>query len=83
MLPILTIGNLQLRPLELCWDVNKTADEELKDTVFTARNSQFQENVETHVLITVKKGATIQDEDIYYPNYLDQYGSQEALNTLN
>ena len=81
--PILTIGNLQLRPLELCWDVNKTADEELKDTVFTARNSQFQENVETHILVTVKKGATIQDEGIYYPNYLDQYGSQEALNTLN
>lgn len=81
--PIITIGSLQLRPLQLCWDVNTTADKELDNNVFTARNSQFQENVETHVLMTVKKGAKIQDESIYYPNYLDAYGTEDKLSVLN
>ena len=81
--PVVTIGNLQLRPLELCWDVNETAENELINDTFTARNSQFQENVETHIVMTVKKGAKITDDGIYYPNYLDIYGTENNLAKLN
>jgi len=81
--PVVTIGNLQLRPLELCWDVNTTADKELDNDIFTARNSQFQENVETHIVMTVKKGAKITDDGIYYPDYLDAYGTENNLAKLN
>ena len=81
--PVITIGSLQLRPLELCWDVNATAQEELINDTFTARNSQFQEDVETHIVMTVKKGAKITDDGIYYPDYLDIYGGETNLTKLN
>lgn len=75
--PIATIGNLQLRPTQFCWN---TED----DNLFTARNAQFQEGVETHVLVTVQKGFTISKNDIYYPNFLESFQSafdQAAPNT--
>ena len=61
--PILTIGNFQLRPTQFCWNTDDKA-------LFNKRNSQFQENVETHIIMTIQKGFTISKEDIYYPDFL-------------
>ena len=61
--PIMTIGNFQLRPTQFCWNTEDTA-------LFNKRNSQFQENVETHIIITIQKGFTINKNDIYYPDFL-------------
>ena len=81
---IMTFGNLELRSNQLCWSVNKSAAEENVDDTFTARNSQFQSGVEKHVLITIKGGAGIKDEGIYYPDYLDvAAGSSENLAKLD
>lgn len=66
--PIATIGNFQLRPTQFCWN---TEDNDL----FNARNAQFQEGVETHVLVTVQKGFVISKSDIYYPNFLASFQS--------
>lgn len=68
--PIATIGNFQLRPTQFCWN---TEDREL----FNARNAQFQEGVETHVLVTVQRNFSISKSDIYYPNFLSSF--QEAF----
>ncbi len=68
--PILTIGDFQLRPTQFCWN---TDDEKL----FTARNAQFQEGVETHILMTVQKGFTVSKNDLYYPDFLGSF--QEAF----
>lgn len=64
--PIATIGNFQLRPTQFCWNTKDT-------TLFNARNAQFQEDVETHVLITVQKGFVVSKDDIYYPDFLDSF----------
>lgn len=81
--PILTIGNFQLKPTQFCWN---TEDSDL----FAARNSQFREGVETHIMITVQKGWTVSKSDIYYPNYLpgdyqtkyDQLSNSTMLNLV-
>ena len=62
-IPILTIGNFQLRPTQFCWN---TDDE----TLFNARHSPFREGEETHIVVTVQKGWTVSKDDIYYPNFL-------------
>lgn len=81
--PILTLGNLHLRPTQLCWNTNQSANDELNNDTFTSRNAQFREDTETHVLITFKKDATIKDDGIYYPDYLDAYGTDENLTKLD
>lgn len=70
--PILTIGNLQLRPTQFCWNTDDTS-------LFNARNAQFQEGKETHILITVQKDYKVSKQDIYYPNYLQSF--QESFDT--
>ena len=67
--PILTIGNLQLRPTQFCWNTDDT-------TLFKARNAQFQEDKETHILITVQRDFKVSKNDIYYPNYLQSFQGQ-------
>lgn len=67
--PILTIGDFQLRPTQFCWNDGSIVDES-KDTTFTARNSQFQENAKIHLLMTVHENYFIDKNDIYYPKYL-------------
>ena len=67
--PILTFGNLELRPTQLCWrydDETSTAGK----ASFNSRNAQFQEDQETHILLTCTKGYYINKNDIYYPDYL-------------
>ena len=77
---IATIGNFQLRPTQFCWN---TDDVDL----FNARNAQFQEDVETHVLVTAQKGFTISKNDIYYPNFLasfqNAFDSAASSTTIN
>lgn len=63
-IPILTMGKFQLRPMQFCWDADPTT------SLFTARNSQFQEGVETHLMITIQKGWYVSQNDIYYPDML-------------
>lgn len=81
--PILTLGNLHLRPTQLCWNTSQNAEDELNNDTFTSRNAQFREDTETHVMVTFKKDATIRDEGIYYPDYLDAYGTEENLTKLD
>lgn len=64
--PAVTIGNFQLRPTQFCWNTN---DKDL----FNARNAQFQEGEETHLLMTVQKGFVISKNDIYYPDFLQSF----------
>lgn len=68
--PILTIGDFQLRPTQFCWNTDSF-------NLFTARNAQFQEGVETHIMITAQKGFTVTKNDLYYPDFLGS--SQEAF----
>lgn len=65
---ILTFGNLELRPTQVCWRYDD--EEGANKTAFNSRNAQFQEDQETHILITCKKGYYIDKNDIYYPDYL-------------
>lgn len=71
--PILSIGNLQLRPTGVCWWTNTMKEEEIEIpgsatyNSFTERNSQFQENVETHVIITIQKNWSVDPNGIYSP----------------
>ena len=93
--PILTLGNLQVRPTQICWwDASSMKEEDLEDpesatfTTFTKRNAQFQENVETHIMICVQKGFAISKDDIYYPNFLQgtyqtQFDSLAPSTTFN
>lgn len=69
--PILTIGNMQLRPTQFCWNVDSESSN--ADSTFNARNSIFQEDVKTHVLVTVTKDFTISKGDTYYPDYLGSF----------
>lgn len=95
--PILTLGNLQVRPTQVCWwDASTMKEEDLTNpesatfTTFNARNAQFQENVETHIMICIKKGFAISKDDIYYPNFLqgsyqtqfDQLASSTTFNLV-
>jgi len=66
--PILSIGNFQLRPAQFCWNTND-------EVLFNARNAQFQVGKETHVIMTVQGGYTINKNDAYYPDYLGEFQS--------
>lgn len=75
---ILTIGTFQLRPAQFCFD---TQDE----TLFNARNAQFQVGKETHIVMTVEGGYSISKSDTYYPNYLGNFQQEfdSAVATVN
>ena len=73
--PFLSLGKLQIRPNQVCWDVDTSDDKDL--ATFNSRNSLFQEEVRTHVVITVQKDFTIKKGDTYYPDYL--YSFQEKF----
>lgn len=64
--PAVTIGNFQLRPTQFCWNTNDKI-------LFNARNAQFQEGEETHLLMTVQRGFVISKNDIYYPDFLQSF----------
>lgn len=74
--PILTLGKLQIRPTMVCWDVDRSAYAENADgeaayqAAFLKRVSKFQENMETHIMITVDSNWTLKKGSVYYPNYL-------------
>ena len=70
--PILTIGTFQLRPAQFCFD---TQDE----TLFNARNAQFQPEKEVHVVMTVEGGHSISKGQPYYPDYLGDF--QQAFDS--
>ena len=70
--PILTIGTFQLRPAQFCFN---TQDE----TLFNARNAQFQVGKETHIVMTVEGGHSISKSQAYYPNYLGSF--QQAFDS--
>lgn len=70
--PFMTLGKLQFRPTSVCWDVDMSSDN--AQATFDSRNAIFQEDVRTHITITVKKGFTIKDKnEIYYPDYLHSF----------
>ena len=71
--PIITLGKMQLRPTQFCWDVD--SDTPNAEATFNARNAIFQENTRTHLVITVTKDFTIQKGDTYYPDYLGSFQS--------
>lgn len=76
--PILTIGTFQLRPAQFCFD---TQD----NTLFNARNAQFQVGKETHIVMTVEGGHSISKSQPYYPNYLGDFQQEfdNAVATVN
>ena len=73
---ILTLGKLQLRPTMVCWNVDRNSyeqsakGEEAYQAAFLKRVSKFQENVETHIMITVDSDWTVKKNDLYYPDFL-------------
>lgn len=69
---ILTLGNIGLFPTQLGWLYN-----DIKSESFLKRNSQFQENQRTHIVLTVQSGWNIKGS-VYYPNYLGE-GVQTAF----
>lgn len=78
---ILNIGDLTLFPTQIGWNYGDGITSEK----FLKRNSQFQEGVDTHVLITVTKEWTTTKNDPYYPDYLGEAAQnvfdQNVLNT--
>lgn len=64
---ILNIGSLTLFPTQIGWDYN----EGITSEKFLKRNAQFQENQDTHIIITVTKEWTTTKSDPYYPDYLE------------
>ena len=83
---ILNIGDLTLFPTQIGWNYGDGITSEK----FLKRNSQFQEGVDTHVVITVTKDWTTTKDDPYYPDYLgesaqsvfDQNVSSTKLNLM-
>ena len=73
--PFLNLGKLQFRPNQVCWDIDTSTDNGL--ATFNARNSLFQEETRTHIIVTVQKDFTIKKGDTYYPDYL--YSFQEGF----
>jgi hypothetical protein len=63
---ILNIGKLTLFPTQLGWDYN----EGITSANFLKRNAQFQEDYDTHIIVTVTKNWTISQDDPYYPDFL-------------
>ena len=77
---ILNIGSLTLYPTQIGWEYN----EGIISEKFLKRSAQFQENQDTHVVITVTKNWTTTPSDPYYPDYLDTAQStfdQKVVNT--
>ena len=73
--PILSLGKLQLWPTQLVWwDSSDSKGEE--SALFKSRNSQFQEGVDTHVMITVHPQYKISSSDPYKADFLQ--GNQES-----
>lgn len=79
---ILTIGNLGLYPTQIAWIYDDTTSAQ-----FLKRCSQFQENKDTHVVITVTKNWKLDKNNPYYPNYMgtsqNNFDQAAALYTLN
>lgn len=72
--PILSLGKLQLWPTQLVWwDAADSAGEQ--SAKFTSRNSQFQEGVDTHIMITVHPSYKISENDPYFADFLE--GNQD------
>ena len=72
--PILSLGKLQLWPTQLVWwDTADSAGEQ--SAKFTSRNSQFQEGVDTHIMITVHPSYKISENDPYFADFLE--GNQD------
>lgn len=72
--PIISIGKLQLWPTQLVWwdDADSAGEQSSK---FTSRNSQFQEGVDTHIMITVHPAYKISENDPYFVDFLE--GNQD------
>lgn len=66
---VIDIGPIQIRPTTICWNTSDT-------NLYNARNSQFQEGVDTHIIITVHPKYRIESSDPYYPNYLPETSQQ-------
>ena len=66
---VIDIGPIQIRPTTICWNTSDT-------NLYNARNSQFQEGVDTHIMITVHPKYRIESSDPYYPNYLPETSQQ-------
>ena len=66
---VIDIGPIQIRPTTICWNTSDT-------NLYNARNSQFQEGVDTHIMITVHPKYRIDSSDPYYPNYLPETSQQ-------
>lgn len=77
--PVLTIGKLQIWPTQVVW-WNEQDTEGEQSSTFTSRNSQFQEGVDTHVMITVHPGYKLSSDDPYYPRFLQ--GNQEKFDQV-
>lgn len=70
--PVITFGQMLIKPTVVCWN---TSAEQL----YNARFAQFKEDADTHIIITVQKGFTLNQNDPYYPNY---FLSENSYNTL-
>lgn len=76
---ILTIGKLQLRPTSVSWLLNRDnyTDYSKYQEDLLKRISKFQEDVETHIVITLNSNWCISDyPNFYYPDYL---GEEQAV----
>lgn len=71
--PILTIGKLQLKPTEVCWEIDRQASDTdaTYQSKYLTRVSKFQEGIETHIIITLNSNWSMPN-DVYYPNFLDK-----------
>ena len=69
---VITFGNMQIRPTMVCWNTSAA------DT-FNARFAQFNEEVDTHVVITVQSNYLINKSDAYYPDYFVTDAQQKAF----
>ena len=69
---VITFGNMQIRPTMVCWNTSAIKD-------FNARFAQFNEEVDTHIVITVQSNYKINKSDIYYPDYFVTDKQQKAF----
>lgn len=69
---VITFGNMQIRPTMVCWNTSAIKD-------FNARFAQFNEEVDTHIVITVQSKYKINKSDIYYPDYFVTDDQQKAF----
>lgn len=70
--PVITFGQMLIKPTVVCWNTQA-------EQLYNARFAQFKENADTHITITVQKGFTLNQNDLYYPNY---FLAQDSYNTL-